>query len=246
MAGAEWMRPRPIRGLGRREGAEIDLRQWPYTIPAVRQLLDEGLELGGATVLVGENGSGKSTIIEAIAEAYGFNAEGGSTGAMHTTRRTESSLADALTLDRGPGASRGGYFLRAETMHGFYTYLEDVGMASFHQRSHGESFLDLIADRCFHRGQPRPGLYLFDEVESALSFDSTLRVLATLLELLEDERVQIILATHSPILAALPGARILELGPEGYAEEDWGDLALVVNERYFLADPQRFLRHLSP
>lgn len=246
MARAEWMTPRPIRRLDRRSEVDLDLRQWPYTIPAVRQLINEGLALGPATVLVGENGSGKSTIVEAIAEAYGFNAEGGSTGAMHTTRRTESSLAQALRIDRGPGADRGGYFLRAETMHGFYTYLEDVGMGFFHELSHGESFLQLIEDRCFYRGEPRRGLYLFDEVESALSFSSTLRVLATLGELIAADGVQVVLATHSPILAALPGARILELGPQGYAEADWNDLDLVLNERYFLTDPQRFLRHLEP
>ena len=246
MARAEWMTPRPIRRLDRRSEVDLDLRQWPYTIPAVRQLINEGLALGPATVLVGENGSGKSTIVEAIAEAYGFNAEGGSTGAMHTTRRTESSLAQALRIDRGPGADRGGYFLRAETMHGFYTYLEDVGMGFFHELSHGESFLQLIEDRCFYRGEPRRGLYLFDEVESALSFSSTLRVLATLGELIAADGVQVVLATHSPILAALPGARILELGPQGYAEADWYDLDLVLNERYFLTDPQRFLRHLEP
>lgn len=246
MPEAEWMTPRPVRRLDRRDGAGIDPRVWPYTIPAVRQLVDEGLALGDATVLVGENGSGKSTVVEAIAGAYGFNAEGGSTGAMHTTRRTESPLADALKITRGPGSARGGYFLRAETMHGFYTYLEDVGMASFHQRSHGESFLGLIEDRCFRNGLPRAGLYLFDEVESALSFNSTLRVLATLLELLQAEGVQVVLATHSPILAALPGARILQLDATGFAEADWNDLDLVVNERYFLADPQRFLRHLAP
>lgn len=246
MARAEWMTPRPIRRLDRRSEVDLDLRQWPYTIPAVRQLINEGLALGPATVLVGENGSGKSTIVEAIAEAYGFSAEGGSTGAMHTTRRTESSLAQALRIDRGPGADRGGYFLRAETMHGFYTYLEDVGMGFFHELSHGESFLQLIEDRCFYRGEPRRGLYLFDEVESALSFSSTLRVLATLGELIAADGVQVVLATHSPILAALPGARILELGPQGYAEADWNDLDLVLNERYFLTDPQRFLRHLEP
>lgn len=242
---AEWMRPRPVRRIERAPDVAVDARAWPYSLPAVQQLLAEGLDLGDATVLVGDNGSGKSTIVEAIAEAYGFNPEGGSTGAMHTTRRTESPLADAIRIDRGPAAARGGYFLRAETMHGFYSYLEDVGMGSFHRRSHGESFLDLVEDRCFRHGLPRAGLYLFDEVESALSFSSTLRMLATLLELLAAEGVQVVLATHSPILAALPGARILELDTEGFAQAEWADLDLVVSERHFLTNPQSFLRHLS-
>jgi predicted ATPase len=219
---------------------------WPFTIPAVRQLMSVGLDLGQATILVGENGSGKSTIVEALAEAYGLNPEGGSTGARHTTRRSESPLAETISLVRGAGAAKGGYFLRAETMHGFYTYLEDVGMGSFHERSHGESFLDLIESRAFdNRGNPRSGLYLFDEVESALSFTSSLRVLAIMRELLRSPGVQVLLATHSPILAALPGATILELDDEGFRESVWEDLDMVINERFFLADPQRFLRHLE-
>lgn len=235
---------RPVRELRARRDATWDERAWPYRIPAVRQLLGEGIEFGQATVLVGENGSGKSTIVEALAEAYGLNPEGGSTGAMHVTRRTESELAEQLQVVRGGGSGRGGYFLRAETMHGFYTYLEEVGMGSFHHQSHGEGFLQLIEDRAFSARGPRPGLYLFDEVESALSFNSSLRVLATLMDLLIEPGAQIVMATHSPILAALPGATILELDDSGYREADWGDLELVVNERYFLADPERFLRHL--
>lgn len=240
------MRRRPIRRVEARGDGASGVEGWPFTIPAVRRLLADGLDLSAATVLVGENGSGKSTVLEALAEAYGFNVEGGSTGAMHTTRRSESPLAESLGLIRDPGAPKGGYFLRAETMHGFYTYLESVGMASFHERSHGESFLDLIETRCFDdTGRPRPGLYLFDEVESALSFSSCLRVLATLREMLSVTGVQVVLATHSPVLAALPGATILEFGGDGFAEAAWGDLELVINERYFLSDPQRFLRHLE-
>lgn len=234
---------RPVRRIQARADASPGLA-WPYAIAAVAQLLSDGLDLGQATVLVGENGSGKSTVIEALAEAYGLNPEGGSTGAMHTTRRSESTLASQLQLSRGGGAARGGYFLRAETMHGFYTYLEDVGMGSFHERSHGESFLDLIETRCFGPRGPRPGLYLFDEVESALSFSSSLRVLALLAELLHEPGAQVVLATHSPILAALPRARILQFDGAGFAQTSWADLDLVINERYFLADPQRFLRHL--
>lgn len=236
--------PRPVRELRPRDGASWDERGWPYRIPAVRQVLREGLALGQATVLVGENGSGKSTLVEALAEGYGLNPEGGSTGAMHSTRRTESDLSAQLQVVRGGGASKGGYFLRAETMHSFYSYLEDVGMASFHTRSHGEGFVELIETRCFGPGGPRPGLYLFDEVESALSFNSSLRVLATLMDLLAEPGAQIVLATHSPVLAALPGATILELDGDGLHETAWGDLEAVIGERYFLADPERFLRHL--
>ncbi|MGJ3508789.1 AAA family ATPase [Enemella sp. A6] len=244
MAGTEsWALGSPVRRVECAETPE-DPKLWPFTIPAVRQLLDEGLDLGPATVLVGENGSGKSTVVEAIAEAYGMNPEGGSTGAMHVTTRTESPLSGHLRLVRGARASRKGYFLRAETMHGLYTYLDEVGFGGLHERSHGESFLELIETRCYGpNGLPRPGLYLFDEVESALSFTSCLRVLAILVELSREPDVQVVLATHSPVLAALPGARVLQLDADGFHDTTWDELDLVRDERLFLADPRRFLRH---
>ena len=221
-------------------------RGWPWTIPAIKQVIDDDLDLPRVLVLVGENGSGKSTLVEAIAEAYGLNPEGGSTGAQHRTHRSESPLSDALTLERGAGAARGGYFLRAETMHGFFTYLVESGFADgFHQRSHGESFLDLVASRFFTpRGAPRPGLYVLDEPESALSFASCLKLLALLAELLEDQGAQVILATHSPVLAALPGATILRLDADGLTPTPWEDLELVVGLKHFLADPDRTIGQL--
>lgn len=230
-----------------RSGASIEPKLWPYKVPAVAALLRDGLDLSQATVLVGENGSGKSTIIEAVAEAYGLNPEGGSTGARFATARTESPLSGALQLVRGAGASKGGYFFRAETMHGLFTYLASNG-ASFHHLSHGESFRAMLEDKTHDgrgRVRVRPGLYVLDEPESALSFTSSLHALAVLTDLLADPGVQVLMATHSPVLSALPGARILQLSSDGLEQRAWEDLDLVVNERYFLADPQRFLRHLS-
>jgi predicted ATPase len=241
---------RPVRRVQARDDAEFAAASWPVVIPAVRQLLHDGLDLGQVTVLVGENGTGKSTILEAIAEAYGLNPEGGSTGAMHTTRRSESNLAEQLQLVRGLGAPKGGYFLRAETMHSFFTYLEENPPLNrsdleFHARSHGESFLALIGSKFFTMsGLPRPGLFVLDEPESALSFTSSLQVLATLQELTRDERVQVLMATHSPVLAAFPGATILELTDTGFRPTTWDDLALVVNQRQFLAEPEGYLRRL--
>ncbi|MEU8223805.1 AAA family ATPase [Kribbella sp. NPDC048915] len=164
----------PVRRVAAAEGIRLS-GQWPHTIPAVRQLLTDGLDLDpGVTFLVGENGTGKSTLVEAIAVAFGMSPEGGSTGARLTTRVTESSLADELLLTRGIGGKRAGFFLRAETMHGFYSYLERNPKTSgppepvFHEMSHGESFLSLINNRFV-----REGFYCLDEPESALSFAST-------------------------------------------------------------------------
>ncbi|MFC4243639.1 ATP-binding cassette domain-containing protein [Gryllotalpicola reticulitermitis] len=219
--------------------------KWPATLPAVRQLLDDGLELGPATVFVGENGVGKSTLVEAIAGAFGLSPEGGSTGANLHTRPSESELWEHLSIARAPGGARRGFFLRAETMHGFFTYLEQNpssrgGEPVFHELSHGESFLELIVQR--FRGR---GLWVLDEPESALSFSGSLALLGALQQLLADGGSQVILSTHSPVLAHLSGARILEVGEWGIRDCAWEDLDLVRNWRLFLDGPERFLRHLA-
>ncbi|MFJ6416077.1 ATP-binding cassette domain-containing protein [Paeniglutamicibacter sp. NPDC091659] len=233
----------PVRRITERERNPASRNEWPNTLPPVRQLLEHGLELGSATVLVGENGSGKSTLVEAIAVSYGLSPEGGSTGAQHSTRVTESGLDEHLQVIRNPGASRRGYFLRAETMHGFYTYLENnPGMRPeprFHDMSHGESFLELIIDR-FREG----GLWVLDEPESALSFSGCLALVGILKDLMATGDSQVIMSTHSPLLAALPGADIYEVGPWGLRHSEWDDLDLVTNWRSFMNMPGRYLRHL--
>jgi predicted ATPase len=234
----------PVRRIGRAPDAAVDPRTWPGNLPAVRHLLADGLDLGPLTVLVGENGSGKSTLVEAIALAYGMSPEGGSTGARNSTRPTESDLWQALSLARGIGASRWGFFLRAETMHGYYSYLEqnpgNRGESRFHEMSHGESFLAVLASRFAD-----PGLYLLDEPESALSFTGCLSLVGLLAEIAASGTAQAIVATHSPVVAATPGARILEVGEWGWRECPWRELSLVQDWQLFLDDPQRYLRHVT-
>ncbi len=214
---------------------------WPMSVPAIGQVLRDGLDLGPATILVGANGSGKSTLIEGVAMAFGLNAEGGSTGAMHRTRNTESTLHEWLALERNFGAPKWGYFLRAETMHGLYSYLEDNpgrDGVDFHRMSHGESFIQILESR--FNG---PGLFVLDEPESALSFNGCLALISVLSDLLRDPACQVIMATHSPVVAALPGADIYELDETGISKRAWGDLALVQHHRRFLEEPEQYLRH---
>lgn len=212
------------------------------TLPAVRQLLHAGLDLPpGVTFLVGENGSGKSTLVEAIAQAYGLNAEGGSKGARHATRTSESPLWEALRIVRDPGPLVASYFLRAETMHGLFTYLEEDPPAwepRFHELSHGESFLEMLRLRVHGYG-----FFVLDEPESALSFRSCLALVAALDDL-RREGAQVLCATHSPLLAALPGATILEVDEHGLRETTYDELDLVRDWRGFLDAPDRYLRHL--
>lgn len=233
----------PVARIGVRDARVGERGVWPASIPAISQLLDEGLALSnGVTFLVGENGSGKSTVLEGIALAYGFSPEGGSRDARHSTRVSESPLSDWLDLQRGVGSSRWGFFLRAETMHSFYTYLEQNPSRgpepAFHEMSHGESFLAILDTRF-----DAPGFYCLDEPEAALSFSSTLTLMSTL-DRIARGGGQVLCATHSPVLAALPGARLLELGEWGIRETAWEDLELVRHWRSYLDAPQRYLRHL--
>ncbi len=213
---------------------------WPFTLAPVAQLLRDGLELSELTILVGENGVGKSTIIEAIAMAYGLSPEGGSTYVRPSQRPTESPLHDRIRLVRGIGGSRWGYFLRAETMHGLLTFLEQNpgADASYHERSHGQAFTELLATKLGHM-TGRGGLLVMDEPEAGLSLLSQL-ALANQLAALREDRIQALIATHSPILAATPGARLIELDEAGYQTRTWDDLMTVALYRRFLADPGYF------
>ncbi|MGO2632695.1 MAG: AAA family ATPase [Galactobacter sp.] len=249
---------RPIRAVGVFRDAQIDWGSWPANVPAIRDFLNvaeegfpySGWEFGpGVTFLVGENGSGKSTLIEGLAEAAGLPAEGGTHNGGAATRRSESPLGEWLKVIRGNVAGRGGFFLRAETMHGYYTWLEDLfdgsdfhADARMHRLSHGESFNALLQEKLNHPKYSTP-LVLLDEPEAALSFDSTLNWIANL-DSMRARGTQIICATHSPLLCSLPGATILELGEWGLRESAWEDLELVQNHRRYLESPERYLRHL--
>lgn len=235
---------RPLRRVDGEPSLPLASSSWPGSIPAVRQILHQGLDLGALTVLVGENGSGKSTLVEAIAMAFGMSAEGGSTGARHSTRSTESPLSQHLRLARGIGGARWGFFLRAETMHGFYSYLEanppKGAEPRFHEMSHGESFLGILASRF-----TGPGLYVLDEPEAALSFQSVLALVNLLREIAESGTRQAVVATHSPIVAATPGADVYEVDERGIRPVAWEELDLVRHWKRFMQDPQAYLRHLD-
>lgn len=222
---------------------------WPWDVPAVAQLVTEGISFGAPiTFLVGENGSGKSTVVEAVAEAYGLDARGGRAGRKYGNLRPKTPLGEVLRLDytrtgskmaTGPRARKRGYFLRAETAFGLAEAV--TGLPGYWQddvaaMSHGEGFIAIL-DAMF---AAEPGLYLMDEPEAALSFTACLR-LVSLLDQLAAAGGQVVCATHSPVLAALPGAQILELGEDGITASEWSGLTLVDHWRRFLARPDGYL-----
>lgn len=233
--------------LERLAGAE------PYleNLAAVRWLLaGNRLEFTTpVTCLVGENGTGKSTLLEALAVGCGLNAEGGSRNLRFSTKPTHAALWRCLVLRRGPRRERDGFFLRAESFYNVASQVDAIqaqdgrmlnayGGRSLHEQSHGESFLALVQNR-FGPG----GLYFLDEPEAALSPMRQL-ALARALGDLAGQGCQIVMATHSPILMALPGARVLELTEEGLQEVPWRDTEHCRVLKGFLNDPERILRYL--
>jgi predicted ATPase len=227
-----------------------DLSTWPFTIPAIAQVIAErGFDVPpGITFLVGENGSGKSTLIEALATSYPRHGHWASQG--NTTGPDESSedsdLHWHLRARRAHMGSPAGFFLRAEAMHAWFAGIDETpnearrwGAQRLNARSHGESFLEVLRRRFTD-----VGVYFLDEPEAALSFRSSLGLVA-LLDTLRAEGSQVVVATHSPVVASLPGATLLELGDWGIRRVDrFDDLDLVASWRSYLDAPDRYLRHL--
>jgi predicted ATPase len=225
---------------------------YPFDLPVVAGLRRAGrLELGSAvTFLVGDNGTGKSTLVEAVAVAAGFNPEGGSRSFNFSTRASHSALGDHLRIIRGAERERTSFFLRAETFYNVATEierLEDVdpglidayGGRTLHDRSHGESFLDLMRNRFGPRG-----LYLMDEPEAALA-PRGLMAAVRLIHESASAGSQFLIATHSPILLAVPDATIIQIDPDGsFARVDYDDAEPVALTRAFLGSPERMLGHL--
>lgn len=220
---------------------------YPFSIPAVRAL-ERGLTLHPkVTFFVGENGSGKSTVLEAIAVAAGFNAEGGTKNFNFETRASHSPLHEHLRVawSRRP---KDGFFFRGESFFTVASELEALdkvrpllqhyGGRSLHERSHGEAFLALVNNRF-----GGDGLYLLDEPESALSPARLLSLIAAVHNLVRRDS-QVLIATHSPVLLAYPDATIYAFGPDGIATTTWAETEHVQVTREFLNAPQRFLKHL--
>ena len=199
------------------------------------------------TLLAGENGAGKSTILELVAEAIGFAPQGGELerlGELPAVPR--SVLNGALSPILSTHKPRKGYYLRAESFFNVAEFVDSGGRYApdlslygdvpLHRQSHGESFLALAANRF-----GGDGVYLLDEPEAALSVTGSLAVLAVIVRAAR-AGAQFVVATHSPILLACPDARIVELNDTGIAARAYDDLDAVRLTRGFLDAPERYLR----
>lgn len=220
---------------------------FPYSIPAIKQLTTIQMH-PRVTFFVGENGTGKSTLLEAIAVAEGFNAEGGSRHAMFSTKNThEATLPTKLWLGKNKIPRGDSFFLRAESFYNLSSYVDQLGFdpaknpygpVPLHQQSHGEAFLTLMLKRFTGNG-----LYLFDEPEAALSPQRQLTFLAGLHDLVQ-RGGQFIIATHSPIILAYPNALILQFTANGIAPIAYQDTEHYKVTRAFLMRTDLMLKEL--
>src|SRR5438445_10703910 len=210
---------------------------YPFSIPAIRQL--DGRKLDShVTLFAGENASGNSTSVAAIAVAAGFNPEGGSRSVTVSTRASHSVLHKYMRLVRSTRRPRTGFFLRAESFFNVATYIEELRDpaitnaygGALHEKSHGESFISLVTNRFGPNG-----LFILDEPEAALSLRGNLALMRRIHDLIA-QGSQFIISTHSPILLGYPDAKIFVLSVTGLADTPYETTAVVELTRAFLSD----------
>lgn len=225
--------------------------QHPFDLPIIKLMEDLAFH-PQVTFFVGENGVGKSTFIEGIATAYGFNPEGGSKNMTFSTEDSHSSLHKFLRLSKSYLQAKDGFFLRAETVYNVSTHIDELdrdgsfgrpiidsyGGTSLHKQSHGESFFSIFMHRFSGKG-----LYILDEPESALSPTRQMAMLRRIDELVKNGS-QFIIATHSPIILAYPKARIYEITPTSLEVVPYRSTDHYSITRAFLEHPDDMLRRL--
>lgn len=220
---------------------------YPFMVAALRSL-DELKLRSRVCLFAGENGTGKSTLLEAIAAHYGFGREGGNRNFGNDSTESNHSVdplvrALRLSFDKRTGA---GYFLRAETFFNAASHVDNLGITEFyggqslHARSHGETFFTLL-DLKFRRN----GLFLLDEPEAALSPQRQLSFLVLIHDVLEKYKdAQFIISTHSPIIMGYPSAQILSFDGQQIHEIKYEETTSLQVVRQFVNDRDRFLEEL--
>jgi predicted ATPase len=225
-----------------------DPEAYPFCLPFLRNGFDLSFERA-ITVIVGENGTGKSTLLEGIAVLAGYNDAGGGKGYM-TVDHSDAlevmggKLSDALRAGWLPKITNG-WFFRAESFFSVARYLDKAAIESpmgggpppdYLSESHGEGFLRFFNERC-----RRQGIYIFDEPESALSPARQIEFLKLLQLMDKSGHCQVIMATHSPFLMAYPNATLLRLSKYGLEPITVEQTDHFKTMREFFEDPRGFV-----
>lgn len=226
-----------------RSDVVLDFDTYPLSIPAIKEV--EQIEFHpDVTFIVGENGTGKSTFMEAIALSLGLGPEGGTTNVQFRTAKSESDLNEKLRMIRSFKKPSETYFLRAESLYNLATYMDEVnylqsyGGKSLHAQSHGEAVMTVLQQKL--RGG---GLYLFDEPEAGLSPSRQLAAITAVHELVL-AKSQLIIATHSPMLLAYPRSKIYHFDSCGISEISFRDCEQLFVARDFLNNHESWMAKL--
>lgn len=233
---------------------EIPHNNYLSRLPVVYRLRETGgLQFHkDVTFIVGENGIGKSTLIEGLAVAMGFNPEGGTVNFNFSTKDSHSDLHNYLTVSRGYKKHRDGFFLRAESFYNVASNIDELdatpsfgpklisnyGGVSLHKQSHGESFMALVENRFGGNG-----LYILDEPEAALSPMRLMRLMVCMQELVK-KNSQFIISTHSPILMTFPNAEVLEITEEGINSVNYKNTEHFIVTKRFMDAPEKIIESL--
>ncbi|MGG6311609.1 AAA family ATPase [Paenibacillus macerans] len=240
-----------LRGIALQRDEVPSFAEYPFQLPAVATLGQLKFH-PKVTYIVGENGMGKSTLLEAIAVALGFNPEGGTLNFSFATAETHSELHRYLRTARGAVRPRDGFFFRAESYYNLATEIDALdrepsfsrpikdsyGGQSLHTMSHGESFFATFLNRFGGRG-----LYILDEPEAALSPYRQMAMLSRIHELV-GRHSQFIISTHSPILMAYPDSLMYRLTPEGIEETTLEETDHYIIMKEFVNNREGMLKEL--
>ncbi|MFZ7121465.1 MAG: AAA family ATPase [Eubacteriaceae bacterium] len=238
-----------IRSVELQQNQIPNFHDYPFNLSAVRNLSSLKFH-PKVTFFVGENGTGKSTILEAIATAYGFNPEGGTKNFNFSSMNTHSQLYHYIKLIKGVNMPKDGFFLRAESFYNVATNIDELdkdeggppiinsyGGISLHKQSHGESFLSLLINKFMGKG-----IYILDEPEAALSPTRQMTMISRIHELVQQDS-QFIIATHSPIIMAYPDCIIYEI-KEGFNKVKYEETEHYQVTKAFLNSTQKMLNIL--
>ncbi|SDJ13916.1 AAA family ATPase [Salimicrobium halophilum] len=239
-----------IKRITLKEKAEAARHYFPLNLPLFQSFQEMEMH-PNVTFVVGENGSGKSTFLEAVAVALGFNPEGGTKNFNFSTYDSHSDLHEYLRVARGPYRPQDSFFFRAETFYNVATHIEELdrgpgggriidsyGGTSLHEQSHGESFFAAFMER--FGGE---GLYILDEPEAALSPLRQISMLSRMDELVRDGS-QFLISTHSPLLTAYPHAAIYQISEEGMEKVKVEETEHYQVMSQFFEDRERLFHHL--
>src|SRR6195256_5294329 len=214
---------------------------YPFCLPLLRDDFELSFDRA-ITIIVGENGTGKSTLLEGIAVLAGYDEAGGGKGYMpvdhsNAIEAMGGKLSSAFRASWLPKVTNG-WFFRAESFFSVARYLDEVSSpyADFLSHSHGEGFMRFFEERC-----QRQGIYIFDEPESALSPARQMEFLKLMRRMDQSGHCQIIMATHSPMLMAYPDARLLRLSKYGLEPVTVKETDHYKVMREFCADPAGFV-----